>query len=340
MKTVTMADVAKKANVSKSTVSQFVNGRYEFMSVETKERLKTIIKELNYKPNYVAKSLKQKKTSTIGVVVANILHTFSTQVIRAIEDHCNTENIHVIVCNADDKPLKEQNYIEMLRAKQVDGLILFPTGGNVDLYRAMENEPFPLVFVDRIVEETTISTILLDNHTASEMLVDHLVEGGYKRIAFATTTLVGKLTPRVERLEGYKSGLLKHSLPILEQNYIGVKRDEMNREFTVMFNSAQPPDSIICGNDLTLLEALKFFKQKQMNIPDDVAVVSIDEVPYSEIFNPSLTTVSQPAFEIGKNAAELLMKKVKGEVLKENPIVRYPPQLIVRESSMRRDRRE
>lgn len=339
MKPVTMADVAKKANVSKSTVSQFVNARYEFMSVETKERLETIINELNYKPNYVAKSLKQKKTSTIGVVVANILHTFSTQVIRAIEDHCNTENIHVIVCNADDNPKKERNYIEMLRAKQVDGLILFPTGGNVDLYQKMEREAFPLIFIDRIVEEPSISTLLLDNHTASEILVDHLVENGYKRIAFATTTLVGKLTPRIERLEGYKSGLRKHSLTINEQNYIGVKKDEMNREFTRMFNSTQPPDSIICGNDLTLLEALKFFKQKRMDIPKDVAVVSIDEVPYSEIFDPSLTIVSQPAFEIGKEAAELLMKKVNGEIVEQIPIVRYPPQLIVRESSMRRDSR-
>ncbi|EGQ26478.1 LacI family transcriptional regulator [Sporosarcina newyorkensis 2681] len=336
MKTVTMADVAKKANVSKSTVSQFVNARYEFMSQETKERLEAIIQELNYKPNYVAKSLKQKKTSTIGVVVANILHTFSTQVIRAIEDHCNTENIHVIVCNADDNPQKERNYIEMLRAKQVDGLILFPTGGNLDLYQMMEKELYPLIFVDRMVEETTVSTILLDNQAASEMLVDHLVENGYKKIAFVTTSLEGKLTPRIERLEGYLKGLRRHSLPINEQHYSGVKKDAMNEEFARMFDGKQSPDSIICGNDLTLLEALKFFKQRGMDIPTDVALVSIDEVPYSEIFEPSLTIASQPAFQMGKEAADLLIEKINKGEGQQNRIVRYPPRLIMRESSLKR----
>src|SRR5690606_32142751 len=131
MKTVTMADVAQQAGVSKSTVSQFVNNRFDYMSEETKKRVEQAIMELDYRPNILARSLKQKTTTTIGVIVANILHTFSSQIIRTIEDACNEADFHVMVCNADDDPVKERKYIEMLRAKQVDGIIILPTGSNV-----------------------------------------------------------------------------------------------------------------------------------------------------------------------------------------------------------------
>src|SRR5690606_30214000 len=109
------------------------------------------------------RSLKQKSTTTIGVITANILHVFSTQVIRAIEDFCNQQDFHVILCNADDDPEKEKKYIDMLRAKQVDGIIIFPTGSNVQSYQQMIKENFPIVFVDRHVPGIKASAILLDN---------------------------------------------------------------------------------------------------------------------------------------------------------------------------------
>lgn len=125
MKRITIQDVARLAGVSKSTISQYLNKRYDYMSEETKKRIEAAINELGYEPNFIARSLKQKKTSTIAVIVANILHSFSTKVIRAVEDYCNENGFHVIVCNADDDPEKEANYIRMLRAKQVDGMIVF-----------------------------------------------------------------------------------------------------------------------------------------------------------------------------------------------------------------------
>src|SRR5699024_7590258 len=131
VKRVTISDVAQHAGVSKSTVSQYLNRRYDYMGKNTKEKIESAIKELEYSPNMVARSLKQKSSTTIGVIVANILHVFSTQVIRAIEDFCHDKGFHVIVCNADDNPNKEKTYIDMLRAKQVDGIIAFPTGDNV-----------------------------------------------------------------------------------------------------------------------------------------------------------------------------------------------------------------
>ena len=121
------------------------------MSEQTRERVAASIEELDYRPNIVARSLKQKSTFTIGVIVANILHSFSTQIIRAIENKFHEKGFHIIVCNADDEPDKEKDYIEMLMAKQVDGIIIFPTGGNVNLYEQMKKTDFPIVFMDRTI---------------------------------------------------------------------------------------------------------------------------------------------------------------------------------------------
>lgn len=166
MSKVTMADVATKAGVSKSTVSQYINNRYEYMAESTKKRIQQAVKELGYIPNYAAKSLKQKKSSTIGVIVANILHTFSTEIIRAIEDVCEKNGFHLFVCNADDNPDKEREYIDMLMAKQVDGLIIFPTDGNSSFYNTLRESDFPIVFLDRKTEQEIYPTLMLDNKIA------------------------------------------------------------------------------------------------------------------------------------------------------------------------------
>ena len=157
---------SKACEVSKSTVSQFLNKRYEYMSELTRERIELAIEELDYRPNIVARSLTQKSTFTVGVIVANILHSFSTHIIRAIENKFYEKGFHIIVCNADDEPDKEKEYIEMLMAKQVDGIIIFPTGGNVDLYKRMKKSGFPLVFMDRTIADLGIETVLLDNDKA------------------------------------------------------------------------------------------------------------------------------------------------------------------------------
>src|SRR5690625_4120323 len=146
------------------------------MGVKTKEKIKVAIKDLGYQPNIVARSLKLKKTTTIGVIVANILHELSTHVIRAIEDVCNELEFHMIVCNADDEPEKEKRYIEMLRAKQIDGIIIFPTGGNLELYKQMSLENYPLIFMDRLISEVSITSVLLNNELAVSLAVDEFVK--------------------------------------------------------------------------------------------------------------------------------------------------------------------
>ncbi|MGP4076260.1 LacI family DNA-binding transcriptional regulator [Halobacillus sp. K22] len=333
MKKITIADVANQAAVSKSTVSQYLNERYDYMGEKTKDRIKKAIEELGYQPNIVARSLKQKSTKTIGVIVANILHTFSTEVSRAIEDVCNEEGFHTIVCNADDDPVKEKRYIEMLRAKQVDGLIIFPTGNNRELYQRMLDEKYPVVFLDRSVPDIPVSSIMLENEVASELAVDHFVEKNHRRIALITTSIIDSITPRLERLKGYQNALKKHGIAENENYISSVAPQEVQTALGQMLGQNQPPDAILAGNDLVLMEILKYVKQKDLRIPEDLAIIGIDDVSFASFYTPTITTVAQPTFKMGKMSADLLLNKIKQNKIRDDrPDYRFKPTLMIRES--------
>ncbi|MGG3564624.1 substrate-binding domain-containing protein [Neobacillus rhizosphaerae] len=332
MKKATIADVAQHAKVSKSTVSQYLNKRYDYMAENTKQRIEEAIKELDYRPNIVARSLKQKSTMTIGVIVANILHNFSTQVIRSIEDMCHLYDFHLIVCNADDDPGKEKRYIEMLRAKQVDGIILFPTGDNVELYEEMVDEKYPVIFVDRIVPEVSIPSVMLDNENAAGLAVQHFIEKGYERIGIITN-VIRNVSPRMERITGYKKALQSNGIPIKEEYIKKLEINKIQAGLEEMLSLEEPIQAILAGNDLTLMEILKYVKKQGLRIPTDLAIIGIDDVSFASFYEPALTIVEQPSFEIGKKAAELLLSKIqKKDVEDEQVNFRLEPRLIVRNS--------
>ena len=269
MKKMTIGDVAKHASVSKSTVSQYLNKRYKYMSEQTRERVAASIEELDYRPNIVARSLKQKSTFTIGVIVANILHSFSTQIIRAIENKFHEKGFHIIVCNADDEPDKEKDYIEMLMAKQVDGIIIFPTGGNVSLYEQMKKTGFPIVFMDRTIDDIEIETVVLDNDRAAQLAVDQFVDNGYRKIAIVTTSIIRNISPRLERIQGYKNALERYQIPVNPAYIKNANTDRLLQALEELFTMEEPPQAILAANDIVLMEVLKYIKKHAMKIPED-----------------------------------------------------------------------
>lgn len=333
MKKITIADVAKHAGVSKSTVSQYLNERYDYMGEKTKKRIEEAIEELNYSPNILARSLKQKSSTTIGVIVANILHVFSTQVIRSIEDFYNEKGFHVIVCNADDDPAKEKKYIEMLRAKQVDGIIAFPTGGNVELYKGLIQDNYPVVFMDRIVPEISVNTVLLDNEKAALLAVDELVSKGHTRIGMVSPLLEQHVTPRWERMNGYKKGLEKNGIPYNPDYVVSGEIKQIQPKIEKLMELREPPTALFGVNDRVLYELLTYTKRQRKSIPTDIALINVDDVSFASIYSPALTTIAQPAFEMGAKAAEILFNLIrdKGSYGKVN-IYRFEPTLISRES--------
>ena len=329
----TIADVAKRAKVSKSTVSQFLNKRFNYMSEDTKHRVEEAINELSYNPNVVARSLRQKKTETIGVIVANILHSFSTEVIRAVEDTCHEHDFHVIVCNADDDPQKEKRYVDMLRAKQVDGLIVFPTSDNRELYNSLMEEGYPLVFVDRRITGVDVNVVASDNEETVRVAIQEFVNHGYKEIAMVIPSLEKKLTPRMERKEGYQKALNMYELLYNPDLFESVNIEGVQDIFAKMLALPHRPQAILAGNDLVLFEILQYAKDQGLSIPEDIAVIGIDDVNFADFFNPSLTTVAQPTFEMGQKAAELLLEEIQNGRMTEPPgIHRFQPALKRRSS--------
>lgn len=333
MSRVTIADVAEYAKVSKSTVSQYLNGRYTYMSENTKTLIKEAIEHLGYTPNIVARSLKQKITTTIGVIVTNILYAYSTQVIRAIEDICHEKGFHTIICNADDDPEKEKNYIEMLQAKQVDGIILFPTGGNVELYQRMYENGFPVVFISRYIQDVPIPSIVLDNEEASRLAVEHFISRGYERIGIITTPIIDNIVPRRERVAGFKKALIDNRIPVDERFVISVEVENMIGSLKQIMEHEHRPQAILASNDTVLMEVLKYCMFNKVSIPHDLAVIGIDDVSFASFYNPPLTTIAQPTFEMGKKAAEILFDRIFRKETTDRHIIRLAPKLVQRSSS-------
>lgn len=330
MKKVTMVDVAKKAGVSKSTVSQFLNKRFEYMSVETREKIAKAIEQLGYKPNYIARSLKQKRTSMIGIIVANIVHHFSTEVSRAIEDFFIEQDIHAILCNADNDPKKERRYIEMLQAKQVDGLIIFPTEQNIDLYKDLVESGYPVIFMDRKVDGINIPAVKVNNSEATEAIIQHFVEYGHERISIVTQPLT--ISTRIERVNGYRKAIKENEIELNEDFIIRAETKEINGQLKLLFSRKNPPTALIAGNDLVFLEILEFAKENKLKIGTDFSLAVFDNIPFAHLVTPAVTTIAQPSYEMGEKAAQMLLSLIEKENSELQDVV-YNCQLLIRDSS-------
>jgi LacI family kdg operon repressor len=312
MEKVTMADVAKEAGVSKSTVSQYLNKRFEYMSEKTKLKIEEAIEKLGYQPNYLARSLKQKRTSMVGVIVANILHYFSTSVTRGIEDYCQKHDLHAIVCNADDDPEKEKKYIEMLRAKQVDGLIVFPSGQNNDLYKRMVAEGYPVVFVDRKVEEAF--SVITDNEESTHKAITDFINKGHKNIAFVVQPLT--ISTRKGRFEGYQKALADAGIQMNLDFVIESDLPGMRSKLEQLFSLPEKPTALFAGNDRVFLVVMEFLKDKGIKLGQDLELIVFDNIPFKQLLESPISFINQPALEMGEKAAELLLQqinKVDGE---------------------------
>ncbi|WP_267893603.1 LacI family DNA-binding transcriptional regulator [Virgibacillus senegalensis] len=330
IKTVTIKDVARKAGVSPSTVSQFVNKRYHYMGEKTKKKVAEAIEELGFHPNTVARSLKQKKTLTIGVIISNILHRYSTVVSRSIEDYCYNYEYHTIICNADDDPEKEQKYVEMLLAKQIDGLIVVPTNYNRELYQRLKERNIPVVFLDRYIDDLEIPTVVVDNQKITEQAINHWIEAGHRRISLITAPL--KVSTRRERVEGYKQALQQADIPINDAYLHHVEMDDVFEVCKEMLELEEPPTAILAASDLVLIELVKFIKQQHIQVPEDLAVMVFDEVHLAELHEPPITTINQPFYEMGQKAASLLMDLIDHKPVEDKKYV-FEATINIRESS-------
>lgn len=333
---ITITDVARQAGVSKSTVSRYLNGRYDSMGSETKERIARVIAELEYRPNALARSLKQKRTHTVGAIVANILNPFSTSIIRGIEDQCKKSGFNLILCNADDDPVKEREYIEMLTSKQIDGLIINTTGCNNGLVQEV-NQSLPVVLIDRKVPEINIDTVTVDSSFGVRLAIGYLVDLGYRDIALFTLPC-DHVSPRMERVQGYRAALQECGLPVREDFLVQteIEPDALAAKLKELLdkNNGESGSLAIFGaNNLMTMAVVKTLKKMGVAVPGKVAIIGFDDWEWAELIDPPITVVAQPTYDMGVKAASLLIKRIAAQKpVKKPSLIVYRPQLVARKS--------
>ncbi|MFC6169640.1 LacI family DNA-binding transcriptional regulator [Loigolactobacillus jiayinensis] len=310
----TIQDVAKRANVSKSTVSQYLNHHYNFMSIATRKKVAQAIEDLNYVPNQLARGLRQKKTHMVGIIVSTIRSRFTTEIIEALEAEFQKVNVQILVCNVNDDPEKEGRYITSLVARQVDGIITFPFQANQALYQNLIDQKIPLVFLDRQISglSQTVDTILLDNKAAVTLAMDEFMQNGHTRIGIITFPYKKHpITTRVERMQGYHDYIATHKQLIDSPDYVASGDITQIMDLVAkMRHLEQPPTALLAGNDMILEQILLYVQKYQLKIPDNFSLIGIDNIAPAIFFSPSITTIAQPTYEMGTNAAIRLIYKV------------------------------
>lgn len=336
---VTIKDIAKALNLSTSTVSRALRGSYE-ISAETKKQVLEYAEQINYRPNPIALSLKERRTRAIGVVVSEIANNYFSQAINGIESIAYNRGYHVIITQSHESGEREKVNVQHLASRGVDGLLISLSSETVDLshLKELHEKGLPIVFFDRVTDEIETHKVVANNYLGAFHATEHLIFQGYKRIAHITSSPYLSITK--ERLTGYKDALLKHKIPYNESlvKYCmrgGMIVDEVEEAVNDLFKSKTKPDAIFTAGDrLTTVcfAVLKRTKQKR-----EVGFTGFTNTRVGDLFSPSLTVVQQPAFEIGQTATEFLIQMIESK----RPVTQFESrvletELIIRESSTKK----
>jgi DNA-binding LacI/PurR family transcriptional regulator len=300
------------------------------------QRVLDVIKELDYRPNALAKGLKSMQTNVIGMVLSNLKNPFWSSVLEGVEDACRGLGYHLMICNSDEEPEKEEEYIREFRMRQVDGIVINPTAKNPEFFRKLADTKYPIVVVNRRLPDIAVHHVVIDNIQGASMAVGHLLDGGRKRVAVFAYRNAYVSTWR-ERVEGYRKAMRERGLTEADWRIVEAEQESgCMKEAVIRFLNDYPDtDAIFSTNNMITLEVMDGIRELKLRIPEDVAVVGYDETVWSKHLNPPLTTIRQPGYEMGRISTEMLIKAIKSKKRAKPKTVVLEPELIVRQSSGR-----
>jgi len=333
--------VAEVAGVSVGTVSHVITGSVP-VSEELRLKVQTAIRGLNYHPNHVARSLKTSKTRTLGIIVPDMTISFFPQVIRGAETAARKRGYALIAVNSDDDGERQKELLSLLRSQRVQGILLViaaaptPIG---QISRILDAE-IPVVCLDRIPDRVPVDSVSVDDSEAAAIGVEHLISMGFRRIALVTGPLA--LKNERGRLQGYRQAMQRAGIPV-EQSLIwqgnlrAADVAALCREKLAVASAR--PEAVFSTNGPTALGVLRAFRDCGLSTPRDIAFATFDELTVDDLFFPSVTTVVQPAYDIGFRAADLLLDRIERvEGLADTITIRLTATLKVRDSSQRPER--
>jgi LacI family transcriptional regulator len=319
MKKTTIKDIAKELNISTSTVSRALRDSFE-ISAETKKKVMELAQRLDYTPDPVALSLLNSHSNDIGVIVPDISNPFFALVIAGIEDVAFAQGYHVVIYQSHDNYEREVMNVRHIANRRKDGMLVSLATGTQDFahFKALHDKGFPIVFFDRICDEIDTHKVSVDDFEGAYQATEHLIQQGCKTIAHITGPLNLLISRR--RLHGYRSALLDYKMPILEEIIMSSDYDSQDALITTrrLLKSPIKIDGIFASSDNIAIGSHAAITEAGLSMPQDIALIGFSDLPIASLLNPPLSTVVQPAFEMGRSAAELLINLIKNP--KENSI--------------------
>ncbi|MGE5804307.1 MAG: LacI family DNA-binding transcriptional regulator [Ignavibacteria bacterium] len=294
----TILDVAKKAKVSVVTVSRLLNNP-EIVSSRTANKIFNVMEELNYQPSQAARYLVQKRTNTIAVIMPDIKNTFFNSWFRFIEEYSSERDFNLVLCNTDEDPVKEMKYVKLIHSQRVDGAIIAPTSKSSVEYLLKSKVRF--ILFDRVFKEFNTNFVSTDHYKGSYDATEYLIRLGHKKIAVLKGN--GTLYPDIERFAGFKNAMKKYNITIDPDFILNCEFNEDKAVLAarLLLQRTEKPTVIFPFNSLMSIGVIKAVQQLKISIPEDVSLLSFDEIPGSDIFRPQITHVMQPVNTLGKD---------------------------------------
>jgi LacI family transcriptional regulator len=330
-----MKDIARDLGVSLMTVSKALRSHSD-ISEETKRRVLKRARELNYRPNWIARSLVTRRTYMVGLIIPDLMHSFFAEVAKGIARKFEPLGYQIVISNSEENPDAELREIQVLLDRSVDGIIIAAAQPNVreELFKTLQSHQIPYVLIDRLPAGFEGHFVGVKDEEIGLMATEHLIEQGCRRIGHlrgpGNSTGIG-------RLKGYRRALAKHQLEAPADYVVsGQHQDSTGYEGMRKLLSASPrPDSVFCYNDPVAAGAIKAILEAGLKVPSDIAVIGAGNVHYSDLLRVPLSTIDQSSSLIGETAANLLVESIEAKTPLPARRVLITPRLIVRESSQR-----
>lgn len=324
-------DVAKLAGVAPITVSRVINNN-GYVSDKTRQRVEAAIEELAYVPNSLGPSLRSKRTKTLALVLSDIMNPFWTTVARGVEDTASKHGYHIIIGNTDESPEKQNDYLTLMLQKQVDGFLLVPASSDVTSAEPIRRQNVPFVILDRLISGNDFDSVRGASFDGAYQLTKHLIGLGHQQIV-AITGRVDNSAAK-ERVQGFLQAIKEADQGITHHVYWGEMNQDSGYNYTIEALQTTPrPTAVFAANNFIAIGSMRALRDTGLEVPEDMSVVAFDDLPEAITIDPFFTVASQPAYEMGERATELLIARLQGDALPERQEIILPVEVILRRSS-------